>query len=462
MPSVTIPNTQYIGVNLHRSSDESMPLGFLTPGGTNAGAKKRIDTVQRWCGMNSSRHENIPTADKAQFEKDNPAAVWQRDNTHNPNYLNSVYTIPNFEDVDYKLYENVPNEPRIGFRITKMVSRSGSWNGGNKLVRIEDPRGFELEISVDNLVKVMSMTTFIDGVCQTECVWGRQGSNNILLPVNSDPYNEARATTDYRAKETISLRDVNFGDTVELKKTENFEGLTGEYMGAYHVYSLQSLFKSVAARGGEYDYNRKKEWTFMKSHKRYVIKKGDKYFGVSGCKIHKIIDKVDTPVERPDLSANNYQDLTYGQVGTIICLTTKKVPVNDIVKTAEFVPTVDIDPIHKQEHGSILIWTKDKDSGKMMRFRRAYYSPDFRHPENDESLEERLKLFEGDITSIDISNNTWQIDGTKGNQGKGPFHIIKNPTAKAALAVDAYDWYQLAFTVNGKMRKLPIKKTRDW
>ena len=464
MSTVTIPNTQFIGVNIHRSSDGSMPLGFLTPGGTNAGAKKRISTVISWVGADSALRHNIKPEDSAQFMLDNPTATMVRDTTDNQQecFRWYHYEIPKVEDEDYKLYDNVPNEARIGFRITKSISRGSSWNGGNKVVRIEDPRGFELEISVDNLVKMMSMCTFVGGVCQEACVWGRMGAANILLPVTSDEYKEAVKVTDYRAKETISLRDVTFGDTVELKKTEQFQGLTGEYMGAYHVYSLQKLYKSKEALAGNYNYNKKNDFTFMKSHKRYVIRIKDKYFGVSGCKIHKIINKVDVPVERPDLTADNYKDLTYGQVGTIVCLTTKKIPVVDVVSTVEFLPTTDLTVINEQDSGSAAIWAKNPKNGKMMMFNRAYHSVHYNSGKDYESDEERLKLFQGDVTEIDISNNNWYVTEVLGEGGKGPFNILKNPLAKAALSVDNYLWYQLAFTVNGMVRRVPVVNVERW
>ena len=351
--AVTIPKTQYVGINLHRSSDESLPLGFLTPGGTNAGAKKRKSTVDQWCGKDSTRQHHIGVNDWDQFQIDHPDAELISDRSDPEkygSYLSKVYKTANIADVDYRILDEVPNEPRAGFRITRMISRGGSWSGSNKVVRIEDPRGFELEISVDNLVKAMSTTTFTDGVCQEECVWGRDGANNVLLPVNSEPYKEAFDTTTYRAKKAISLRDVNYGDTVELKKTEHFEGLTGIYMGAYHVYSLSALNQSGALtrennRGRSYSYD-PKEWAFIKSHKRYVIQVVEKdkvtYKGVSGCKIHKIINAVDYPIERPDIDAVAFKDLSYGQVGFPIFLSTKKIPVTEIAQSLDFVPAKDI------------------------------------------------------------------------------------------------------------------------
>jgi len=470
--AVTIPKTQYVGINLHRSTDESMPLGFLTPGGTNAGAKKRKSTVDSWCGHGHTRQHHIGVNDWDQFELDHPDAELVSDRSDPDKYagyLSKVYRTANIKDIDYKILDEVTNEPRAGFRITKSISRGGgSWSGSNKVVRIEDPRGFELEISVDNLVKMMSMTTFVDGVCQEECVWGRDGANNVLLPVNSEPYKEAFDTTTYRAKKAISLRDVNYGDTVELKKTEHFEGLTGIYMGSYHVYSMQTLSHSAELtrsnnKGRSYSYD-PDDWTFIKSHKRYVIKVGDKYKGVSGCKIHKIVETVETPVERPDLNAVDFNDLSYGQVGFPIFLSTKKIPVNEIAQSAEFVPTTDIAVTTSKETGPSWLFTPDPASGHMMRFYREYYSPNYHNKTDDESLEERIKIFRGEVVSIDISNNTWEITGFRGQAGKGVLHMLKHPLGgdKPGLLVEEFEWSQLQFTANDTKFVMDPKCSRGW
>lgn len=455
MASVTIPKTHYIGINLRRSADDSMPLGFLTPGGSNAGAKKRKSTVDNWCGKDSTSQHHVAPEDWDQFELDHPDAELISDRSDPEKYgtyLSKVYRVNNIADVDYRILDEVPNDPQVGFRITRMVSRSGSWNGGNKLVRIEDPRGFELEISVDNLVKAMSVTTFVGGQCQEACVWGRSGAANILLPCNSEPYKEAFDTTTYRAKKAISLRDVNFGDKVELKKTEHFEGLTGIYMGAYHVYSMQTLNDSAAVtlqqnNGRSYSYD-PKDWSFIKSHKRYIIKVGDVYKGVSGCKIHRIIETVDTPVERPDISAVDFKDLSYGQVGFPVFLSTKKIPVNEIAQSVEWVPAADISITKKKDSGPSWLFAEDEKTGKMMRFYREYYQQHYHNKQDNESDAERIKIFRGDTVEIDISNNTWEITGHRGIQGKGIMHILKNPLSKPGLIVSEYEWFQLQFTAN--------------
>ena len=460
--AVTIPDLHYIGIKgVGTYNDGSMPLGFLTPGGTNAAAKKRISTVDSWVGANGGRHEHIAPDESEQFVKDNPSAKFLRDHSDYERNPHIAYLIPNEEGKHYKILDNVPNEPQLGFRITKMVSRSGSWNGGNKLVRIEDPRGFELEISVDNLVKIMSMTTFIDGVCQTECLWGREGSSNILLPVNSEPYEAARATTDYRNKEVISLRDVKFGDTVELKKTEQFEGLTGEYLGAYNVYNLLSL-QEVQSESGSY-WGKKPTHEMIKVLKRYIIrtklKEGKyRYIGVASAKVHRIIKSVDTPIERTDIDPEDFQDSSYSNVsGMPIAISLKKVKPEVVAATAQFIP-VDLEYVETvaktRDYGDLALWADEPKSSSKMRMHKTYRSS----YDNKVTKEEHDKIFVGEVTSIDAANNKWKVVKKLGVEGKGPWTLLTDPTGKAGLLVCEHDWYRLAFTVNGETFNVPVSK----
>ncbi len=60
------------------------------------------------------------------------------------------------------------NEPLEGFKILKSVSR---YTTSNKLWRILDPRGFQLEVSTDNLEDLLMDTTVIKGDIVGKCVW---------------------------------------------------------------------------------------------------------------------------------------------------------------------------------------------------------------------------------------------------------------------------------------------------
>lgn len=107
----------------------------------------------------------------------------------------------------------VDNTPQEGFKVVESVSR---WSTSNKLFRIEDPRGFVVEIPTGNLATLLLDTTVINGVIQGGCVWGREGSNHVLLPITSEPYIKARSNMKILKSELIKPRDLKAGDWVTL------------------------------------------------------------------------------------------------------------------------------------------------------------------------------------------------------------------------------------------------------
>lgn len=65
----------------------------------------------------------------------------------------------------------IDNPPQVGFRIQNMVSR---YYSNNKLWRILDPRGFELEISSGNLEDLLFSCVIDKGLIIDECIWTGQ------------------------------------------------------------------------------------------------------------------------------------------------------------------------------------------------------------------------------------------------------------------------------------------------
>ena len=80
------------------------------------------------------------------------------------------------------------NEPMEGFKIIGSTSR---WSTSNKLIYVEDPRGFVVEIPTANLTTLLKHSVCDHGEIKEKCVWGKEGNNHILLSVNSDVYRES-------------------------------------------------------------------------------------------------------------------------------------------------------------------------------------------------------------------------------------------------------------------------------
>jgi hypothetical protein len=199
--SIKVPGQFYVGLKVQSHNESNVPLGFATPYEPNTAAyEKRLSTINTWCNFNNR--------------------VW------NP---------------DTKIYDPIAipepiiinNTPVSGFKIADSIRRV-YWGGGNVVWRIEDPRGYELEISSSNLAKILDCTTIKDGEIMIDCVWGRDKSQNVLLPTNSEPYKEAMTNT-VRESKKVSLKDVKIGDTVLMKN-----GTSGIYAGGFNVLTHTS------------------------------------------------------------------------------------------------------------------------------------------------------------------------------------------------------------------------------
>ncbi len=219
LSTIKIPKTVYVGFQGRRTQDE-VPLGFMTPYEDNAAGQKRRDSVDNW----AKGHSYYGGASQKTF--------------------NSVI---------------MENEPMIGFKIGRAIRRTGGWNGsGASYVRIEDPRGFELEITIENLVMCMGDTIIHDGELAQECVWGRDGGRNILLPTNSEPYRHSLDTAE-RVAAVLSLKDVKPGDEITL-----LTGEKGLYLGG--MYALSRTQES------DYENDRTVTSLAVDSKKRYVLR----------------------------------------------------------------------------------------------------------------------------------------------------------------------------------------------
>lgn len=117
----------------------------------------------------------------------------------------------------------IDNSPVEGVYIGSSVSR---WSTSNKLFRVKDPRGFTVEVPTDNIATLLHLTTVTNGVVKEPCVWGREGNNHILLPVNSEPYLDTLEKMDTLANKLIKVKDLQAGDMIELFDDSN----TWEYV----------------------------------------------------------------------------------------------------------------------------------------------------------------------------------------------------------------------------------------
>jgi hypothetical protein len=163
--NVKIPAKHYVG--LIKRNGAGLPLGFMTPWGEDAAAVKRMQTVDNWARSTNKLEPMV-----------------------------------------------IDNLPMSGFKLTASIRTTNY--GGYDHWRVEDPRGFELEISGGNLAQLLSVGTVDCGEFIDECVWARHGSNNVLLSTATDEYKAAVENTRVAGLKTM-WKDVKLGNRIVLQ-----------------------------------------------------------------------------------------------------------------------------------------------------------------------------------------------------------------------------------------------------
>lgn len=134
-------------------------------------------------------------------------------------------------------YDNVPTE---GFVLNKKVGGyAGDWgNFRQAYVRVYDPRGFEFEITVPNLLYILEHTSSIKGKgLEGEFVYAWSGTDLLLLPTCAPDYSRLQEINERRAQIEIKNADLKIGATYLTKQDTEWV-----YMGYFDTYDTCYLF----------------------------------------------------------------------------------------------------------------------------------------------------------------------------------------------------------------------------
>lgn len=226
---ISLPENLYVG-RLKRDNENI--LGFMVPDGTDRAAQKRKESVDSWAGGRSWKNKDAPLLEPLLLK----------------------------------------NTAMKGFKLTDTIRRCGYNGSGNVLWRVLDPRDFEIEISSDNLAGILdSVGVLAGGAIPGDCIWGREGSRNVLLPLTSEPYRLAAQVDAKPVKEKPAnlkighvYETTQMGPLLYLGKTEVTlcKGKGGEVktfftykvLSTIHTHEL-ALLKNppLASYQGEYD-----------------------------------------------------------------------------------------------------------------------------------------------------------------------------------------------------------------
>ncbi len=160
--------------------------------------------------------------------------------------------------------EDFDNEPTEGFVLNKGVGgqrESWGWNARNEYIRVYDPRGFEFEISVSNLLHILENTSSIKGKgLEGEFVYGWEGTELILIPTLFPGYLDIIKFSDMLENpESIKAKDLVLGGTYRTNKNKdwiylgrfikynscNWNSNYGEPQGKQHFFWNNSRFETL-------------------------------------------------------------------------------------------------------------------------------------------------------------------------------------------------------------------------
>lgn len=173
--------------------------------------------------------------------------------------------------------EKIPNEefdnvPTTGFVLNKKVGDySSGWDHRQAYCRVYDPRNFEFEITIENLLYILENANSIKGKgLEGEFVYGWDGKDLVLMPVESPDYKQiVEYNKVVHNKESIKARNLTIGATYLSKN--NDEQI---YMGKFEHYDYGGIadgkmfwfaykYHDYDYVGGEKKYRKEFEWRFV-------------------------------------------------------------------------------------------------------------------------------------------------------------------------------------------------------
>jgi hypothetical protein len=148
------------------------------------------------------------------------------------------------EKVGIDEFENVPTEGFVLNRNVGGVKESyGSYDVRIEKVRVYDPRGFEFEIDIPNVLTILQECTSVKGKgLEGEFVYGWAGANLILIPTSCQQYKESQEYTDLQSTK-ISAKELIPGCSYKTKKQKDLIYL-GKMNWFDYKYNDSQVFES--------------------------------------------------------------------------------------------------------------------------------------------------------------------------------------------------------------------------
>ncbi len=165
------------------------------------------------------------------------------------------------------IFENTPTE---GFVLNKGVGgvrQSYGWNARNEYIRVYDPRDFEFEISVANLLFILKECDCSRGKgLEDKFVYSWDGTELVLLPVGSSDYKNSMNYTQLQSK-VIKSKELIAGASYTTKKQDILV-----YLGRFDYHTLH--YSKISCRK-KYVFWDGKNFVFLNDLKSIAVLSSD-------------------------------------------------------------------------------------------------------------------------------------------------------------------------------------------
>jgi len=134
--------------------------------------------------------------------------------------------------------EEFDNKPQSGFIINKNIERYkwSHFSTGRTMIRIYDPRGFEFEITPENLIGILMHCDCLKRGLDGEYVYAWCGTELALLPVSSQEYQSSKDYTELQSQK-ISAKDLVPGISYKTKQQKNVT-----YLGRFEWFTWPNSY----------------------------------------------------------------------------------------------------------------------------------------------------------------------------------------------------------------------------
>lgn len=172
---------------------------MLIPDNLEIGFQKRSDTMENRLSYITYKKDNGTIAKEKSWND------WKSD------------------DIPVEQYKNIPTS---GFIISKDI-KDHTWSGNTRVkMRVYDPRGYDFEISINNLFMILVNSDINKCEISGDFVYAWDGAELILLPVNSEEYKISKEASETHNKK-ISVKELKVG---ALYKSRIIRGKTSSYL----------------------------------------------------------------------------------------------------------------------------------------------------------------------------------------------------------------------------------------